>query len=430
MKTHTLKPFTVLVRMAMFFLILTHTSTAETILITEATPISIGGTWGGAPVVSSIVGMQFYMGYDNISHPIQTSAGWYEKLDEEALSNSIGGTLRLTKGQTGFFDFNATNCVGFNNFVARLTNSVDEVIYWGGFGFNPDRLVTGGGGYTSLDSNIALWRSNLKRSKIDYIRLTVKLTDWGSLGGNTFQITGQATWEIYGTPAPHAAIATANPLNGFIVKINISAPGYGYTSAPAVKIDDDGPGFGAEAEAIVENGKVAAIRVTKAGSGYKNPTIKIDPPPQPFEPSRIAVGEALIANGFVVGVRLIDEGSGYLEPPTVSVVGGGGSGAIVSANVHNKKVTSFTVLNAGSGYSTMPNIIISPPPSEPELRINVSKVKVEMKLNEGKRYILECSKDTSTWTATGPEFIANQKNLAIEFDVESTGQFFRLKELR
>jgi len=63
---------------------------------------------------------------------------------------------------------------------------------------------------------------------------------------------------------------------------------------------------------------------------------------------------------FVVGsLILINPGSGYTEQPIVTISGGGGSGAIVVANLVGDKINSFTVTNRGSGYITSPTVTIS-----------------------------------------------------------------------
>jgi len=59
-----------------------------------------------------------------------------------------------------------------------------------------------------------------------------------------------------------------------IDRINITAPGSGYSSAPTIEII--GNGSGAQAVATVSNGAIISIIVTSKGSGYtSSPTIKI-----------------------------------------------------------------------------------------------------------------------------------------------------------
>jgi lambda family phage minor tail protein L len=56
-------------------------------------------------------------------------------------------------------------------------------------------------------------------------------------------------------------------------------------------------------------------------------------------------------------------GSGYTSAPTVTVSGGGGSGAAITANLgtgaNSDKVVSYTVTNGGSGYTSEPTLTVS-----------------------------------------------------------------------
>jgi photosystem II stability/assembly factor-like uncharacterized protein len=76
---------------------------------------------------------------------------------------------------------------------------------------------------------------------------------------------------------PNTPPATATPIivNGFIVGVNMTAPGNGYTVAPAVSFNDVS-GHGATAYAQISNGSVTNIVITDAGFGYSsNATINI-----------------------------------------------------------------------------------------------------------------------------------------------------------
>lgn len=396
-----------------------HHLNAAQILLAEY-PFSGGGNYGDSSLAPSIAGAQFTIGHDPIIQP----GGASSQIIEANLLNSIGGTLRLSNGQTGVFDFTAENSPAFNAVVNKMTNRINDQLYvWAG-SYNAARKQTGGGGSGGWDLV-----PRLKGSKIDFFRLIVKQLSWYKNPNNSSQLMMEGVWQIYGTPLPYAATGNASIVNGFVISISVEG-GYGYSTAPNVRISGGGIGSGATAEAIVENGSVKTIRVTNAGSGYKTPTVEIDPPPQPPELPRRAVAEAIVINGFVVSVRILDEGFGYVDAPSVSLIGGGGSGAVVSSDVNNGRVTGFRVLNAGNGYLTPPSVTISPPPNGPELQIAVSRVKVDMKLTVGKKYILEASKDFQTWTAAAPIFTADRNEIELEFEVQNTGQFFRIKELQ
>ena len=68
-----------------------------------------------------------------------------------------------------------------------------------------------------------------------------------------------------------------------------------------------------------------------------------------------------IGNGRITGVYMIEEGSGYEVAPKVVVVGGGGSGCKLEAEVVDGKLKKIVVKDAGQGYSETPVIKIESP---------------------------------------------------------------------
>ncbi|MCI0332280.1 MAG: autotransporter-associated beta strand repeat-containing protein [Planctomycetes bacterium] len=107
---------------------------------------------------------------------------------------------------------------------------------------------------------------------------------------------------------------------------SLTSPGSGYTSFPSLTIG----GAGADALAASANvlAGIGTIAVSAGGSGYVNQT--------PASPPA-----ANTAGTFV------------------DFVGGGGTGATAYATVVGGVVTSITVANPGSGYTSMPTIHIS-----------------------------------------------------------------------
>ena len=80
---------------------------------------------------------------------------------------------------------------------------------------------------------------------------------------------------------------------------------------------------------------------------------------------RTATASATVMSGFVVDITVTDGGAGYYVPPTVTITGGGGSGATAEATVTHGAVSSVTVLTTGSGYISTPSVVIDPPPPTP-----------------------------------------------------------------
>ena len=66
-----------------------------------------------------------------------------------------------------------------------------------------------------------------------------------------------------------------------------------------------------------------------------------------------------VANGALAGITVTAGGSGYTSAPTVSITGGGGSGATATAVRASGAVTGVTLTNPGSGYTSAPTIAFS-----------------------------------------------------------------------
>ena len=61
----------------------------------------------------------------------------------------------------------------------------------------------------------------------------------------------------------------------------------------------------------------------------------------------------------LTGIAVANAGSGYTTPPTVSITGGGGTGAMATAQVAGGIITGFTVTNPGESYETPPAVTLS-----------------------------------------------------------------------
>ncbi len=61
----------------------------------------------------------------------------------------------------------------------------------------------------------------------------------------------------------------------------------------------------------------------------------------------------------LAGLSLTDGGTGYTVAPTVSIAGGGGTGATATASIAAGAVTGFTLTNVGSGYTSAPTVSIT-----------------------------------------------------------------------
>ena len=108
--------------------------------------------------------------------------------------------------------------------------------------------------------------------------------------------------------SPHAALATAQLFNGFVVGATITDYGCGYTNAPLVLIEGGG-GSNATATATIQNGFVTSINIINPGAGYTNlPDILIASPP--FVPTlSINVSRVNVTQHVVLGLNYVLESS-------------------------------------------------------------------------------------------------------------------------
>jgi hypothetical protein len=198
-----------------------------------------------------------------------------------------------------------------------------------------------------------------------------------------------------GTGARATAVLTRGEVTGF----NIISSGSGYTSAPTVTIDppfsmatamatlgsggalsgisivDGGDGYlsvpvvtisppanggtTATATAVLQSGMVTAITLTNAGTGYTSAdhlVVTINPPvtaataAATFDPTK----------GTVTKINVTTGGAGYIIVPSITISGGGGSGATATAAMVNGVITAITVTNPGKGYTSAPTVTIAP----------------------------------------------------------------------
>jgi trimeric autotransporter adhesin len=81
--------------------------------------------------------------------------------------------------------------------------------------------------------------------------------------------------------------------------------------------------------------------------------------------SNQARATAVITSGFVTGINVLYGGNGYANAPTVTISGGGGTGANATATVSGGVVTAININSGGngSGYTSAPTVAIAPPPA-------------------------------------------------------------------
>ena len=260
-----------------------------------------------------------------------------------------------------------------SNRIKTVENSLIETHGWHGF---------------STGDKIKFETSSLNKANT----AAVKIIN----GGDNFTTAPTVTVSAPSNSSSSSVLATAKALinsSGTIKKVIITNPGAGYTSAPTVSLSNlsfsvksvtvtnqgsgyvtaplvrfiGGGGNGAEAVVALDgmsgSWHIESITLTKGGTGYSSaPAVK------------------LVGGGVdqLSSLTLVNKGSGYTSAPTISFSGGGGAGATATASitetvqtgtdwqgnptyetVTRDYVTSITLTNAGSNYSTPPTVVFS-----------------------------------------------------------------------
>ncbi len=156
--------------------------------------------------------------------------------------------------------------------------------------------------------------------------------------------------------AGSGAVATATIYGDGAVYATLVAGGANYATAPEV-VFSGGDGTGAAAVAIMDGGSVIAIVMLNNGSGY---TV---PPTIGFGrggPTRAAAATAAVTGG-VVGLIVDDGGAGYSQDPQLVFTGGGGGGARSTAAIAAGAVTglSSSAGSVGDGFASAPTVAFS-----------------------------------------------------------------------
>ena len=103
------------------------------------------------------------------------------------------------------------------------------------------------------------------------------------------------------------------------------------------------------------NGPLTGLTLTNGGAGYTSaPTVSLT-----GGGGTGATATATLAPRAVAGLTLTNGGSGYTSAPTVTLTGGGGAGASATATLATRFVASVTVTNGGNGYTSTPTVSFS-----------------------------------------------------------------------
>lgn len=122
----------------------------------------------------------------------------------------------------------------------------------------------------------------------------------------------------------------------------------------------------AEVVGNIRSGYIDRVYLDNDGYGYTSrPTVAISTNPLAYDPSYSehrnaeAVAITTCAGGVcsIKEILFTDCGAGYTVAPTISIIGGGGSGAIATCSISTSRgVTFVNIVDPGMGYGNPPTI--------------------------------------------------------------------------
>ena len=158
-----------------------------------------------------------------------------------------------------------------------------------------------------------------------------------------------------GLPGPvgSGATATASLTPTSVATVAVDTAGSGFMSQPTV-VFSGGGGTGAAATASLVSTSIASLTVTNPGTGYTTvPTVVFT------GNGTAAAGTAVASTQEVATISVTAAGTGFTSTPTVTINGGGGSGAVATANLTGAAVNTITLTAAGSGYRAVPAVTLA-----------------------------------------------------------------------
>tara|TARA_B100001093_G_scaffold382977_1_gene368546 strand:+ start:515 stop:2368 length:1854 start_codon:yes stop_codon:yes gene_type:complete len=138
----------------------------------------------------------------------------------------------------------------------------------------------------------------------------------------------------------------------FTTHVGISTLAHTYVSGGTAKIDVVRPFDGQVVYFDKLYQEVQKIKVTANGSNYTSaPTVTISAPTVDFGIRSTAV--AVLKDGKIDSIDLVSSGRGYESTPTISIAGGGGSGATASLVMRDKYYAIRKSTPLSSGITTI-----------------------------------------------------------------------------
>lgn len=290
--------------------------------------------------------------------------------------------VEINDGGTGYTTpplviFSGGGVVGNGGTYAEATLSADTVGLVSILPAHSEVPAGGGAGGAIAVSNFSSDPEIAKMGAIDSVSIMNGGQGFTSvptvLIGTTPRRNATATSAISGT----ATVVGGEVVGGAVTQISVGNPGSGYLSAPSVSIStsrwlgytgaprvrfvaDGVTSAMATANRNATTGEITGFSIQDGGLGYSDaspPTVTIVGGNGTGASASAAIS---LVNGQVTAVNVTNQGSDYGVAPRIVFSGGGGSGAAATAVLAGKRVTAITVTNPGSGYTSAPVVTIIP----------------------------------------------------------------------
>lgn len=212
-------------------------------------------------------------------------------------------------------------------------------------------IANAGSGYRPDDNPSVQFVESVDKQAFATPEFTFSITDIdiNNYGTGYTQTPPAVTILGSGTGATAHAVMSAE-----VKTVTITNPGSGYTQAPHMVISDNFDAWDNVTPVMTTNNPLFSITYNGTNS-FLWPVA-----PAPTATIVGADGAGATANvtlstiGKVTGFTALVGGSGYTSAPTVTVTGGGGFGAQAFASVTSGSVTGIVISDPGQGYTSIP----------------------------------------------------------------------------